>query len=697
MLFAALAFDRMPLQLSQLPAGIGMYMQVVGTLAAFAIALVLLARTLQRDASDTRFWNLSSPQVLAVLKYCVLASAAGYILMTLLWLGAWAGIGMLRTREAQLAMRWIFTVSGALALGVVSTPLAIDLCTRISWGRIWAIARLSWKEAVRGRIIWVFGVLSLVCLFAEWFLPYKPENQIRTYVNVVYWSMTVLFLVTAALLGSFSIPNDVNNSSIHTIVTKPVEKFEIVLGRFLGYAALLTVGLFVVSVLGLIYVERGVNEEAQNESYKARVPLYGKLHFAGTKQADRADSVGREWGYRSYITGPTRHRTEAFRQFAIWDFAEIPSAVMTQQVPIVFEYSFDIFRLSKGEEGKGVACTFTLVDVGKLASDDPNRQSQELETRLDELRKKRDKDHTPINEKYDGIKTTMDQEFIRSQSGRDDAADKKRSEQYKADAKDLKDRQDAELAAKDLELVEEFGIYQERAQQVTDQHTQRFEVPEKFFQALVAASIKRPPAKDRPPLALRAFISVDMSDQSQMVGVAQQDFYLLAAEKPFWQNFLKGVIGMWCTHMLVLGVALAMSTYFSSVISLLSTFFLYIAGLSIDYLKEVAEGRVDGGGPLESLMRIGTGMAVAKKLEPSPTTTLVHSFDSVFSWWIGFVLNLVPDLSRHDLHPYVADGFDIGWVDPLLVDNVLPLFGYLLPCAIMAYYLMKFREIANPT
>ena len=30
-----------------------------------------------------------------------------------------------------------------------------------------------------------------------------------------------------------------------------------------------------------------------------------------------------------------------------------------------------------------------------------------------------------------------------------------------------------------------------------------------------------------------------MADQAQMVGVAPQDFYLLAYVKPFWQNFLK--------------------------------------------------------------------------------------------------------------------------------------------------------------
>jgi hypothetical protein len=44
---------------------------------------------------------------------------------------------------------------------------------------------------------------------------------------------------------------------------------------------------------------------------------------------------------------------------------------------------------------------------------------------------------------------------------------------------------------------------------------------------------------------------------------------------------------------------------------------------------------------------------------------------------------------------YVANGFDIP-LYVLLVDNGLVLLGYLAPWAVLAYYLMKYREIANP-
>ena len=126
------------------------------------------------------------------------------------------------------------------------------------------------------------------------------------------------------------------------------------------------------------------------------------------------------------------------------------------------------------------------------------------------------------------------------------------------------------------------------------------------------------------------------------------------------------------------------------------TMFLFIAGMSLDYLKEIAEKRVDGGGPFEAAVRLTGKMSPAAPLEASPTTSLVTTVDKFFSWWIGRILNLIPDVNRHDMYQFVANGFDIGWTDLLLIDNGLALFGYLLPWAVMAYYLMKYREIANP-
>src|SRR5205814_3559414 len=53
---------------------------------------------------------------------------------------------------------WLLTVGGACALLAVLIPLLAGL-GRLRFRRIWAIARLSIKETVRQRILWIFSAL----------------------------------------------------------------------------------------------------------------------------------------------------------------------------------------------------------------------------------------------------------------------------------------------------------------------------------------------------------------------------------------------------------------------------------------------------------------------------------------------------------------------------------------------------------
>ena len=115
----------------------------------------------------------------------------------------------------------------------------------------------------------------------------------------------MLFLLVASLLAAFSLPADMRNQTIHTIVTKPVERFEILLGRFLGYGFLMSLVLAVITAVGLLYLIREIDPDAQFESMRARVPVYGdNLYFRGKEGlSDTGINVGREWGYRNYIAG----------------------------------------------------------------------------------------------------------------------------------------------------------------------------------------------------------------------------------------------------------------------------------------------------------------------------------------------------------------------------------------------------------
>ena len=112
-------------------------------------------------------------------------------------------------------------------------------------GPIWAIAKLSFKEAIRSQLLWVFLVIFLPVLVpAQWFREIKPSDELRVTIGRMDLSLTLLTLIPSLILASFyGIPNDIKNLNIYTIVSKPIEKFEIVLGRFVGYLSLMTLVL----------------------------------------------------------------------------------------------------------------------------------------------------------------------------------------------------------------------------------------------------------------------------------------------------------------------------------------------------------------------------------------------------------------------------------------------------------------------
>jgi len=322
------------------------------------------------------------------------------------------------------------------------------------------------------------------------------------------------------------------------------------------------------------------------------------------------------------------------------------------------EFSFDIFRLTKGDENKGVFCTFKFADG--------NTQVADLERQFELRRQERDR---------------------------------LLAEARKAAGTKAIDY--AELNPKiDAELLKTYPIYEAAGVEVTDYHTLSVDIPYSLVEQLRELDRNQPAdAAGRKPPPLQVFVSIDpdRGSAAQMLGVAPRDLYILADEKNFYVNFIKGLVGLWFLTLMVLGVAICCSTYLSGVVSLLCTLFLFLTGFFVPSLQQMANNQTIGGGPAEAFTRIVSRNNMVAPLEESPGVTVIQGFDVVFRWQLRRILTLIPDAARFDLHPYVANGFDISASRILFVDNFLPLLGYLIPWFVLAYYLINYREIANPT
>jgi len=322
--------------------------------------------------------------------------------------------------------------------------------------------------------------------------------------------------------------------------------------------------------------------------------------------------------------------------------------------------------LTKGVENQGVLCTFLCAD-GRLSPSEFERTLENLKTESGKL-----------------------QDVARKKAGG------KAAELEKA------------VAKVNADLLQKYAVHVVPSFNATDYHTQQIEIPAALFERLrdlETAQPRQAKGETPPPPMFQIAVSVDFDQRGQnqqMLGIARRDLYLLAAEKSFLVNFVKGIVGLWCLAMLVLGVAVACSTYLSGVISWLCTIFLIVAGLFVTDIQQLAENRdaegkpLAGGGPLEAAVRLIQRLPVAGQLDDTPGTTVIVRVDDMYRLVLRGFLNLVPDVTRYDLHPYVANGFDISWSQVLFLDNIVPLVGYLFPWAVLAFYLMKYREIANP-
>jgi hypothetical protein len=121
-----------------------------------------------------------------------------------------------------------------------------------SIGKIWAIARMTLLEARRRKVFTILLLFATALLSSILFFPsVEMESRLRL---IEVWALRASAIFTAIVglfLAGFSLPQDFEQKRIYMIVTKPVSKSIVFLGRYVGYVLLLA--LFI-GTMGIITV-----------------------------------------------------------------------------------------------------------------------------------------------------------------------------------------------------------------------------------------------------------------------------------------------------------------------------------------------------------------------------------------------------------------------------------------------------------
>lgn len=595
----------------------------------------------------------------------------------------------------------LLTVGGLVSFAGAVSPLAGNIL-RLRFGRIWALAVLCMKEGLRNRMFIAFLIVLAALMFPlNWFIPPKVGSELRAAVTWVAPITAAPLVLLSVLLASYALPNDVKNQNIYTIVTKPVERFEIVLGRFLGYLVLLT-GVVVVVGLFTLATILGSNpsEESKKETGTARVPTRGKLSFQSRKLDFVGTDVGREFNYRKYIGGsPTSS------QRAVYTFREVPSSMRSaKQVPL--EFSFDIYRLTKGEENKGVNIDVRVVtwqrDQVPPGDNEPTGEWKwgQMDPGSGGSRPTFQPD--PAEDKYKADALALLRARIEELQNSNDEQVRKWVANTRSAITGPEDRaQSAAVKALDsvkpedpgwpvvVELSKRYGFFQYRGKEVYDFHQDRIELPSGLFEnAAQDAADGKTHQSGRP----RVTVYIHCTSASQMLGMAEGDLYLLEPDQPFWWNHLKSMVGLWCWLVLAAGLGVTLSTYLDFVVTLIVSLFLIVIAFFDQFIAEMGQRQSGQAGPLMALEQLLQAKQSTALPEGTTLENAADKGDVVFAWANRRLLNVLPDVHAFEWTRYVAEGFNV----PLdaLVMNVVVLIAYLFPWFLMAYYLIRGREVA---
>jgi ABC-type transport system involved in multi-copper enzyme maturation permease subunit len=108
----------------------------------------------------------------------------------------------------------------------------------------WVIARNTFGDALRKRVLLIFLLLAFVMLSLAMLLNYFTAREQST---IFKSTQLVIILIFGALIAIttavFLIPNEIDRRTIYSVLAKPVQRWEFFLGKFLGGS--LTVGFMV--------------------------------------------------------------------------------------------------------------------------------------------------------------------------------------------------------------------------------------------------------------------------------------------------------------------------------------------------------------------------------------------------------------------------------------------------------------------
>jgi len=235
---------------------------------------------------------------------------------------------------------------------------------------IWAVATNTLKQAIRMKIAAVFIILLIVLLPAMGVSITGDgtlKGRLQTFVSYGFSLTSFLLCLLTIVVSVYSLTSDIQQRQIYTVLTKPIRRFQLLLGKLLGIILLDVVLLVLFSAViyaVIIYTPKfykasqAERAHANNEFFTARAGLtppeidvkqevedtYNRLEETGQLPLGVSDNKVSRENYKEALTQRIKlgKRAVAVGHELVWEFNNVKPLDPNQSLFIRFKYDVSV-------------------------------------------------------------------------------------------------------------------------------------------------------------------------------------------------------------------------------------------------------------------------------------------------------------------------------------------------------------------
>lgn len=154
---------------------------------------------------------------------------------------------------------------------------------------ILTIAGHTFREVIRKKILHVLIGLGILIIAVSPFIPTtdEPDARIKMMLVVFFQVVVLLCIVGVIILSATSLPHEIEDRTIYGVLSKPVSRLKIVVGKISGFALVSALLLIILGLVNVVAIQRIASRlpegyrgilKAGNEFTASQFSIQGKSH-----------------------------------------------------------------------------------------------------------------------------------------------------------------------------------------------------------------------------------------------------------------------------------------------------------------------------------------------------------------------------------------------------------------------------------